>query len=114
MNRLETFQPPNGFQKANRPGHPIYGRIIDQSEETLTPVFGKVCLDWFEFKKGRIREATLKVYQVHVNTYILKSPFCNKLVSEIEPIDIEEWWGSLKKTNNVNNNTINSILGNLS
>jgi len=23
MNRLETFQPPNGFQKANRPGHHI-------------------------------------------------------------------------------------------
>jgi integrase len=86
----------------------VDGTIIRQSDEHFeVPLFGQVCMDWYEIKKLDCRHDTVvDGYKPKLNAHILKAPFVNKAIDTIEPEDIEDWWHTIS----CKGSTINVIL----
>lgn len=61
-------------------------------------VFGEVALEWWERKKTEgCRKETLRNYKSMLNSKLLKAPFVDKVISEIEDYEIEDWYLNLFK-----------------
>ena len=72
-----------------------YGYIANEVEEAnIVPVFGAVCLQWYEDKKvdPNVRTDTLDNYKKTLNGQIVKTPFVNKPIDKIQRFEIEDWW----------------------
>ena len=69
---------------------------IDKNREQahVTPVFGQLCVEWFEDKKvdPDVREDTVDNYKGMLNAQFLKAPFVNKPIDKINRFEFEDWW----------------------
>jgi integrase len=86
----------------------VHGDIAHVSDEYIeSPVFGQVCINWFDVKKSTCRPDTIiDGYKPKLNAHIMKAPFVSRPIDLIEPSDIEDWWHSIP----CKGSTINVIL----
>lgn len=87
----------------------VQGHISFTKDEPGAIVFGEACVSWFSFKKKVCRQDTLTTYKNVLNGQLLKTPFVNKPVSEIEPYEIEEWIADLSCSSNTINGWLNML-----